>query len=427
MSPVLRRWRVVLSPELADRAFKHAVAIGDALYVFLRANRSSSNRFSFERSGLALGLVGPALFFAYLRKAGVERFESRATELAEHLVDELAATQMPTFFEGVFGVAWAWQHTWATLGSPISRNDLLLDYPLKQYLSSLPTRHTRHDVISGVAGLSIYANSRPDGSMAREQVAVIVRLLADCRTVVGNECYWLTPRDQLPPDLRSVHPAGGINLGFAHGQAGVIAALSRILMLDEIPQARQLRGEAIAYMRAWWSRDSAPVPPYAGGQTASRARLAWCYGDLTLAVALALAEATDEALLTAEDVHRVAGRSLLLSQAEAGVVDPSLCHGSAGLAHICARLFNATGHGKFRVAAERWLICCLEQHDAFVGAAGPYSKPDSQVFGASAAPDLGLLTGSAGIGLSLLALATEQLPAWDECLLCSIPPSRTLA
>ena len=43
---------------------------------------------------------------------------------------------------------------------------------------------------------------------------------------------------------------------------------------------------------------------------------------------------------------------------------------------------------------------------------------------ARAVSELGILQGSAGIGLSLLAATTSIEPEWDRMLLTSIPPIR---
>ena len=66
------------------------------------------------------------------------------------------------------------------------------------------------------------------------------------------------------------------------------------------------------------------------------------------------------------------------------------------------RLFQASGCERLRAAAEAWLESLMHAwQPSGVGA------------------DAGLLTGSAGIGLTLLAAATPLEPHWDRVLLLS--------
>src|SRR5438093_719443 len=78
------------------------------------------------------------------------------------------------------------------------------------------------------------------------------------------------------------------------------------------------------------------------GITPAPTRVAWCYGDLGIAVALFLAARCvnesswqNEALALARNV---AGRP----PEQSGVKDCGLCHGAAGVGHLFNRLFQAT-------------------------------------------------------------------------------------
>jgi hypothetical protein len=83
-----------------------------------------------------------------------------------------------------------------------------------------------------------------------------------------------------------------------------------------------------------------------------------------------------------------------------GVVDAALCHGAAGLGHIFNRFAQATGNEELERAAIDWLQRTLEM------CAAPGWRRNTS-----------LLTGSAGIGLALLAAASDLEPDWDQLLL----------
>lgn len=101
-----------------------------------------------------------------------------------------------------------------------------------------------------------------------------------------------------------------------------------------------------------------------------------------------------------------------------GVVDATLCHGSAGLMHVANSFYNATGDRRFDKVRSHWLARTLAYKVEGRGVAG---------FGAwrTATEDWdsgpGFLTGAAGIGLALIAMLDSQQPFWDPPLVDLAP------
>jgi lantibiotic modifying enzyme len=110
--------------------------------------------------------------------------------------------------------------------------------------------------------------------------------------------------------------------------------------------------------------------------------------------------------------RRAAGRGC----ADSGAVDPGLRQGAAGIAHLCNRLFQATGEEPFADAARAGFGRVLETRRRDEGIGGFQVNP-------------GFLNGAAGIGLALLAAISAVEPAWDRLLPELIPsgPSRRAA
>jgi lantibiotic modifying enzyme len=102
--------------------------------------------------------------------------------------------------------------------------------------------------------------------------------------------------------------------------------------------------------------------------------------------------------------RRAAGRGA----ADSGVVNPGLRQGAAGIAHLCNRLFQATGEEPFADAARAGFGRVLETR-----------RRDEGIGGFKADP--GFLNGAAGIGLALLAAISSVEPAWDRLLPALIP------
>ena len=97
-----------------------------------------------------------------------------------------------------------------------------------------------------------------------------------------------------------------------------------------------------------------------------------------------------------------------------------LCHGAAGVAHLFNRMFQATGEAWLAQAARRWFAQVFQLQHSGSGIAGYQSHVDSDATpGGSWRTEPGLLTGTAGLALALLAAATEIEPEWDRALLLS--------
>jgi lantibiotic biosynthesis protein len=218
-------------------------------------------------------------------------------------------------------------------------------------------------------------------------------------------------------------PAGGVDLGVAHGIAGVIPLLARAYALGVRREtAAALLAGAVAWLSAHlldtaWGRT---VPGFVAEDTApDPARSAWCYGDPGVGTVLLLAarETGDSALadLGLELAMSAAARPPELT----GVTDAGLCHGSAGLTHLFGRMHQLTGVPDLAEAARFWAGRTVDDCSAALASATP-TAPE-------AAPPPwngpGLLEGAAGIMLALLSAATPTEPVWDPMFLVATTPN----
>jgi lantibiotic modifying enzyme len=154
-------------------------------------------------------------------------------------------------------------------------------------------------------------------------------------------------------------------------------------------------------------------------------RSAWCYGDPGISASLFLAANCLNNKVRQKDALKIALRAAVRLPEHAGVKDAGLCHGSAGLGHIFNRMFQATGNARLKDAARFWFQQTLKFSRKGQGFAGysAYRSKDDGTPEWHDEPDL--LTGSAGIGLALLAAISPVAPDWDRMLLLSI--ARTTA
>ncbi len=213
------------------------------------------------------------------------------------------------------------------------------------------------------------------------------------------------------------------NLGFAHGMPSIVAMLSKVYLMGvECERCAELIEGAVNYILAQKLPKGNHTSVFGNYALESleqphSSRLAWCYGDLGIAVALWRAsqalgrkdwESEAKALLRHASIRR--------DLKENGVMDACFCHGTSGIAHIFNRMWRETGMPECRDAAAYWIGQTLKMAKFEDGLAGYKTWQGAE---RGFRNEYGLLEGIAGIGLVLLAYLSDEEPTWDECLLLS--------
>ncbi|MEA2194199.1 MAG: lantibiotic biosynthesis protein, partial [Solirubrobacteraceae bacterium] len=283
-----------------------------------------------------------------------------------------------------------------------------------------------HDLVSGAAGIGALALELGADPRADELLEAVVRTLAASAEPRDGGLAWATPPQRADAEL------GRFDLGVAHGAAGVVGVLAGALATERPPpRTRELLEGAIAFLLAQ-RLPGAPREgclPYAVGGARDRepARLAWCYGDASAAVALLLAARALGAAAIARAARELAARAAARPATTAGVVDAGLCHGAAGLAQLFGRLWQLTDEEHCATAGRAWLARTLALHEpasAGRSVGGFAAMVTPQEGGAQERrPVAGLLTGAAGVALALLAACRDEDPSWDRALLASPAPA----
>lgn len=281
------------------------------------------------------------------------------------------------------------------------------------------------DVITGLAGTGAYLLCRLANPGAAQALEVALRCLVSlCQDTGGRPRWWTPARFMGDEDTAARYPDGHLNCGLAHGIPGPLAlmaiALAAGVRVSGLAEAVDRTASWLIEHRAddeWgvnWpvavslTPDGAAKP--AGSDRPSRS--AWCYGAPGVARALWLAGAA---------LDRLAWRALAIEAMDAVyhrpaairyIDSPTFCHGVAGLLQVTLRFAHDTGLPGFAAEAARLVQSLLSAFEPSSMLGFRNLEP-----GGRRIDQPGLLDGSPGVLLALLAAASNVEPCWDRAFL----------
>ncbi|HET8774592.1 MAG TPA: lanthionine synthetase LanC family protein [Thermoanaerobaculia bacterium] len=379
----------------------------------------SESRLTPRESGFSGDHVGAALFHLYLHLAGLapddaaECIESALNAAA----DAAAGSDMRlSLYEGILGYAWMVEHL--SRVAPVGDSELSAE--LDEAVRAALDDDIPDDLITGAVGFGMYALERRENAPEASE-AIVSRVIAtlgrQARPVDGG-ITWPAHRNSLPSNARD--EAGTVSLvSLAHGVPGIVAFLARAHAEGANEDAARLAEGALAWLQT--QRHAEPSPAWfdhviGPGSAAFRgpSRLAWCYGDLSAAMAFGLAGAVFERHDWMETSARIARAAAARERNASGVHDAGLCHGAAGVAHLLHTLWILTGDDSLCDAAIRWYGTTLDIADTDAGFRSFWPGDDAW------REDRSFLTGSSGVGLALLSAISPVPPLWSRLLLTSL-------
>ena len=404
-------WQPILLDELGERARAAIDRVAGDLGQLDPGTRPFG-------ASVAGGSSGFAVLFNELARRGHEGAAEIAMAHVDASMDAVAEEPMPpSLYAGFVAVAWMMSLLEGGV-LPVSEDPPAaeLEEVLLRFLERSPWPY-EYDLVSGLVGFGVYALRRRDDAFGKQAIATLLLRLEEIAVRDGRTTAWFTPAPMLPEHQRREYPDGYFNAGLAHGIPGVIGLLGQVAAVEGNLMATSLVDGAVRWLGAHRLAPGAPsrfpgtVSPDGTGKPS---RLAWCYGDAGIAAALHVAGSA----MGRDDIVEEAVSALRASAERphelAGVADAGLCHGAAGLAHIYNRFFQATGDELFLREAIHWFNDALDR--AVPGdPLGGFQGWTIDGF----EPDPGLLTGSTGVALALLAATADAPPEWDQLLLVS--------
>jgi hypothetical protein len=415
------RWRPILSGAKAQQALQAVDDIAQSV-------PSVAPPAGEQDASVANGQAGLALLYTWLAQAGhMPQADVLARQYLDRAIDAVSTQAMDASLYGGFpGVAWAAQLVDHLVDPNAEDRNEAIDDALLRLLSRVNLWPAPHDLVVAVTGLGVYALQRLPRPSAIECLHRVLERLHEHAQRDEHGIYWWTPpAGILHPESRNEYPSGRADLGVAHGAAGAVALLGAICGAEVEPEtARPLLIGAVSWLLAHsLTTEAGPTFPIwvAPGFQPAPARCAWCYGDPGIAAALLLAARGAGAADWGQAAVALGCRAAERPPEKTGVRDACFCHGTAGLAHIYNRMYQATGEPKLGRAAVYWLERTLDFYRMARENGGSWVQASRDRAEEGSWTGIGLLEGAAGVALVLLAATTPVEPLWDRMFLISAP------
>lgn len=384
-------------------------------------NAICSQKKESNNPGLLSGSSGRILSLLYAAQlTGNKKYRSKADALLNELPDEIRRCEMVSHCSGLAGIGWFYQHINSQSFIEGNMNLMLKDFD--QYLPIAMEQYLaveKIDFLHEASGLVLYFYSRKDDML---NAPIVLEKYAEAMEKLSiqenNQLRW---NNILYPQSKRK----GSNISLSHGMSAFAVLFSKMYNINNknaVILNKLITGtiDYILSQRLPIGEYNSIFPPLSldSDYGICSSRLAWCYGDLGIGMALYQAGKTlhrqdwiDKAISV---LVYAAEKRRDLSQN--GVLDACFCHGTSGIAHIFYRMWWNTRLPEFKRAADYWISQTLKMARFEDGLAG-YKTWQGTEQGYLCST--GLLEGIAGIGLTLLSYYYETEPTWDECLLLS--------
>lgn len=258
------------------------------------------------------------------------------------------------------------------------------------------------DFLHGFIGIGFYLLKRYETckDFAVSELQKIVRYLYDIASRNAGQIFW---RLDVADDYKKY------NISLSHGCASILLFLARLTHYNVGYECNSLVMELLSGVKNYLLSNRIDYLtfgsffstfPKESVTKLSCSRLAWCYGDI--GVALALGEAavvSDDMALYDFSMKVLKYASLRRGTLENGVCDGCLCHGAAGLALIFHKFYDDIGEKCFYDAYRYWeneLLKMRNYVDGYVSFLSYDSTPGKWNV------HYGILDGISGIGLLLV-------------------------
>jgi len=360
----------------------------------------------FSGYGLMAGLTGDAIFLNEVSK--IDKFYSKyRDQFIDYIFDSISENNAyPYHCAGISGACLGLQFLFMETtndGSFEFAEGEISDYIDSELIKSLENQNL--DFLHGAIGLGFYYLERIRYGEKRYvyNINLILKKLTNTAIEENEKIRW----HQNPTQKYA-------NISLSHGMSSVIIFLSDLLKtsIKFNYDVKSLLIKSINYVLDqeidFFLHGS--LFPYASKESGLKgSRLAWCYGDLGIGIALyksSLALRDKELETKSLEIFNMSASRRDLQKNL--VLDASICHGSAGISIIFHDMFLKTGNNKYLDTAIYWTHKTVELYE------------EGKIFYISDKGyrnQMSLLEGKIGIALSFLAIYYETPSQWKKFFL----------
>lgn len=409
-------WEILIKDEAAEPYKQKLAEIAE--YLMEKAEPAGN-------PGLMGGDIGLALFFFYYAKfTDDDKYAEYGVNLISEVFDAINDEEKPftyhTHAGGLAGIGWCVEHL-AQTGFLDADTDEILEAldPYIHRAMMYDIGNGNYDFLHGAVGNGTYFLSRLSNPKAKDYLVELVDKLDEiAQRDDDGAIKWQSV-------LNREDGTEGFNLSLSHGIAAIIAFLGKVVEAGiHVEKTSHLLEGAVKYLlkyrSAKWSETNLHFPSWIPleGEVPEGSRLAWCYGDLGIGVALwHTAKSVGNKEWEKIAVEALESTTTRIDAQKAGTVDAGLCHGTTGNMHIFNRAYQYSGKDVFKKTALIWADYTLKFATHEDGAAG-FKAWHTEKYGGWKA-EIGFLEGAAGIGLALISMISDIESKWDRVLYIS--------
>jgi lantibiotic modifying enzyme len=390
---------------------KSKLKIDEIKKVFLSANLPND-----KNIGVLSGKMGVSLFMLY------HWFLFKDKDSYEYgclLMDECVKAishgefYSPTFCAGLSGVGFLLHTLKKNKIITFDNTDDIDDYLYEAMLMEINKKN--YDYLHGYLGICLYFINKEKTDLKTERAILSIIDALETTSMFDDSCNglkWVSNFSLANLDK------GKYDLSIAHGSAGIILILCKILQLKiDTQRVINMLEKGINYILSQQKvgyMNESKFPYSELNNNINGTRLAWCYGDLGIAIALWQAgKLLNKTIWEELSIDIFTSSTKRLDLTINYVFDAGFCHGTAGICYIFQKMYSETRINNFKTCSEYWLNETLKMAKFSDGLAG-YKSYDQGKWN----NNYSFLDGIAGIGLVLLSLFSVN-NFWDVVVLLS--------
>lgn len=384
---------------------------------------------SYENYSLAAGLPGVILL---LSEINYDEYKDQIDSYITYIVKIISNNGIvsSSLYSGAAGLALSLLHLAnkdKKYSDLINSIDNYICYFIEETINQIDAETLsplNYDIIEGISGILVYLLIRDDAKFNDIISDIIDKLVDLFVNSQGFPPYYVKSQNQLSIIESEIFPNGCLNLGVAHGLAGVgiMVAIACIKGFTNSKIKNFLKNIIEIYDRLEISdgasqyrwKSAIDVDEYNNGSSLDNKeyfRDAWCYGSpgislLYLYVGIFL---KDQKLV--EKSKNILIASL---QCPVGIQSSILCHGYAGLYEICSlykQIFKEESWNKYLSVLEERIVSSFTLSKKF-------GFEDDSYYSDGNEGSVKFLDGSLGIILTLLHIQNRSVKTyWREALL----------